>query len=82
VYIFVRNSNGDLTFLNNVNERVARLLNERWADSATNFLEVVSISNRKVTLRTIDFYRRRGEEYQFTITVSPNGSIYRHKGTK
>jgi hypothetical protein len=74
VHLFLRALDVDLTFLNNVNGRVARLLGGRWAESAKYFLRVESISGRKVTLQTVDL-GRDGEKYQFTVTVNPNGSI-------
>jgi hypothetical protein len=75
VHLFLRSPAGDLTFLNNVNGRVARLLKEPWSETAKYFLRVERISGRDVALQTVDFTRASREKYEFTITVSPSGTI-------
>ena len=75
VHLFLRSPAGDLTFLNNVNGRAARLLKEPWSETAKHFLRVERISGRNVTLQTVDFTRASREKYEFTITVSPSGTI-------
>jgi hypothetical protein len=75
VHLFLRSASGDLTFLNNVNDRVSRLLKERWAGTAKYFLRVERVSGRAITLQTVDFTQASRERYEFTITVSSSGSI-------
>jgi hypothetical protein len=78
VHMWLRLSDGDLLFLNNVNERVARLLRGRFAESATGFLRVEAITGRKISLQTVDFSDFRGtqfKEYNFAITVKGKGQL-------
>lgn len=61
--------------LNNINKRVARLLKGRWADTATGFLRVESISGRNITFHTVDAGVSGYEPHSFTVTVSPEGTL-------
>ena len=81
VHFFLRSSNGDFIFLNNVNETVAQLLQGKFSDSAAGFLRVESIDGRKVHLQTVDFSGRpKGDgmhwpEYNFVVSVDDKGHI-------
>lgn len=75
VHLFLRSPSGDITFINDVNGRVAGLMKDRWAETAKHFLRVESISGRELTLQTVDSSRASQEKYEFTITVSRDGSI-------
>jgi hypothetical protein len=75
VHVFLRSPDGDLTFLNNVNGRVARLLERRWAQAAGNFLRVESISGRVMTLETVDFSGTVRERHRFNVSVLAGGSL-------
>jgi hypothetical protein len=63
VHIWLRLADDDLLFLNNVNERVARLLRGRFAESAIGFLRVEAITGRKISLQTADFRGTQFKEY-------------------
>jgi hypothetical protein len=75
VHLFVRSSSGDITFINNVNGRVARLLKGKWAETAKYFLRIESISGRNITFQTVDFRGANREEYTFTTTFSRDGAF-------
>ncbi len=75
VHLLLRSEQGDLTFLNQVNLRAARLLPGRWADAAKNFLRVESVSGRQLTLRTTDFMGGERSEHEFWVAVSPEGEL-------
>jgi len=78
VHLWLRLSDGDLLFLNNVNERVARLLRGRFAESAKGFLRVEAIDGRKIFLQTIDYRNFKGgkfDDYKFAITVKGKGQL-------
>ena len=75
VHMWLRLSDGDLLFLNNVNERVARLLRGRFAESAEDFLRVEAIAGRKISLQTVDFRGTQRKEYNFGITVKGRGQL-------
>jgi hypothetical protein len=69
---------GDLLFLNNVNDRVARLLRGRFAESAQGFLRVEAIVDRKIFLQTVDYRNYRNnkfEDYNFAITVKGKAQL-------
>jgi hypothetical protein len=77
VHIAVRLDNGDLLFLTDINERVARLLKGQAAEGAENWLLATGISGRKVFLSAIE-----GEspgvrrEYNFAIRIGERGEIF------
>lgn len=76
VHLFLRSpASGDLAFLSNVNGRIARLLKGKWADTATYFLRVESISGRNITFHTVDAGASGYEPHNFTVTVSPEGTF-------
>lgn len=76
VHLFLRSpASGDLLYLNNVNDRIALLLKGKWADTATGFLRVESISERNITFQTADLGATGRESYNFTVTVSPEGTF-------
>jgi hypothetical protein len=76
VHLFLRSpARGDLVYLNNINKRVARLLKGKWADTATGFLRVESISGRNITFHTVDAGVSGYEPHSFTVTVSPAGTL-------
>jgi len=76
VHLFLRSpASGDLVYLNNINKRVARLLKGKWADTATYFLRIESISGRNITLQTVDIGAKDQEDHNFTVTVSPEGTF-------
>jgi hypothetical protein len=76
VHMWLRLSDGDLLFLNNVNERVARLLRGRFAERAQSFLRVEAIAGRKISLQTVDFSKKFPyEDYNFAITVNGKGQL-------
>jgi len=74
VHLFLHSADGDLTFVNDVNGRAARLLTGRFAESAKTFLRVESIAGRTVNLQTVDFAGST-EQHTFAVTVDANGSI-------
>jgi hypothetical protein len=83
VHLFLRSpASGDLVYLNNVNDRIARLLKGKWADTATGFLRVESISDRNITFQTADLGATGRESYNFTVTVSPEGTFSLAKQAK
>ncbi len=75
VHLFLRSPDGDLIFLNNVNERVARLLERRWQPAATDFLRVESLTGRSLALETVDFSGQTRTRHRFTVAVSANGTL-------
>ena len=76
VHLFLRSpASGDLLYLNNVNDRIARLLKGKWADTATGFLRVELISGRNITFHTVDAGASGYEPHNFTVTVSPEGTF-------
>jgi len=75
VHMWLRLSDSDLLFLNNVNERVARLLRGRFAESAIGFLRVEAITGRKISMQTVDFRGTQFKEYNFAITVKGKGQL-------
>ncbi len=76
VHLFLRSStSGDVTFINNVNERIARLLKGKWAETAKYFLRIESISGRNITFQTVDFGSANREKYEFTTTFSRDGTF-------
>jgi hypothetical protein len=76
VHIWLRLSDGDLLFLNNVNERIARLLRGRFAETAKDFLRVERIVGRKILLQTTDFSKKFPYgDYNFAITVKGKGQL-------
>ena len=75
VHLFLRSGNGDLTVVNSVNARVARLLKPRWAETAKNFLRVESISGRLITMQTVDFATGAREQFTFVVSVGASGAL-------
>lgn len=75
VHLFLRSPGGDMNFLNNVNARVAQLLEGRWAEDAKNFLRIERISGRTITLQVIDFAKAKREDFEFTVSVDLEGEI-------
>jgi len=75
VHLFLLSANGDLTALNSINARIARLLRGRWAEAAKNFLRVESISDRLIRMQTVDFATGAREQFTFVIVVGPNRTL-------
>ena len=76
VHLFLRSStSGDVTFINNVNGRVARLLTGKWAETAKHFLRIESLFDRTITFQTVDFSGANREEYEFTTTFTRDGTF-------
>lgn len=75
VHLFLRGSTGDLLFLNNVNARVARLLQGQWAETAKHYLSVEGISGRIISLSTMDFRGNDRQQFKFSVRVDASGSI-------
>jgi hypothetical protein len=76
VHLFLRSSSsGDITFINNVNARIARLLKGKWAETAKYFLRIESISGRDITFQTVDFSGATSEKYEFRTTFTRDGTF-------
>jgi hypothetical protein len=83
VHLFLRSpASGDLVYLNNVNNRIARLLKGKWVDTAASFLRVESISGRNITFHTVDAGVSGYEPHSFTVTVSPERTFSLAKRAK
>jgi len=75
VHLFV-SMGENFTIINDVNERVAKFLNEPFSTTALDFLRIESISGTTVRLQTVDF----GEgppypEKELLVNVDGNGTI-------
>jgi hypothetical protein len=78
VHIWLRSARGDLLFLNDVNERVARLLRGRLAEAAAEVLRVKAIRGRKIYLVAVHYPTKQGDsikEYDFVIRASSKGEL-------
>ena len=75
VHFILRSDEGDVLFVNNVNDRVAKLLPPRWSKPAEFFLRVESISERIIKFSTTDFRGKERESYSFSATISDVGAI-------
>ena len=78
VKLFLLNESGTLVFVNNVNTRAAKLLPARWADNAREFLRIESIVGRRVDLQTVDFSTGARPTHNFSVLVSPDGTLTLH----
>ena len=78
VKLFLLNESGTLVFVNNVNTRAAKLLPARWAENAREFLRIESIVGRRVDLQTVDFSTGARPTHDFTVLVSPDGTLTLH----
>ena len=76
VHLFLRSpTSGDVTFINNVNRRISRLLKGKWAETAQYFLRIESISGRNITFQTIDVSSGSRDAYKFTTTFTHDGEF-------
>jgi hypothetical protein len=76
VHMWLTFENGDLLFLNDVNGRVAKLLNGNAAEWAKSWLRATKISGRLISVAAIEGespYVRRA--YEFAIKVGKRGEI-------
>jgi hypothetical protein len=76
VHMWLTFETGDLLFLNDVNGRVAKLLNGNAAEWAKSWLAATKISGRLISLAAIEGespYVRRA--YEFAIKVGKRGEI-------
>ena len=78
VKLFLLNESGTLVFVNNVNTRAAKLLPVRWAENAREFLRIESIVGRRVALQTVDFSTGARPTHDFSVLVSPDGTLTLH----
>ena len=76
VHLFIRQPNGDLTVVNTINLRAAKLLTGRWADAAAYRLEASSITGRVMQLSVFDYVRgNEAEEFKLKVSVGRDGTL-------
>jgi len=75
VYLFSKTKAGDILYMNDINPRVARLLPQRWSESAKGFLRIENISGRRVNLQTVDFSGSSRQSLKFSINIGSGGLI-------
>ena len=74
-YFFLTTAKGDVSLVNNVNARVAKLLPQPWREDAKEFLRVESIQGRKVKLQTTDYAHAPFKTHTFSVRVDTLGGI-------
>ena len=76
VHLFMRQPNGDLTVINTVNLRAAKLLTGRWAKAAEYRLAATAIAGRVMQLSVFDYVRgNEAEEHRFKVSVGADGTL-------
>jgi hypothetical protein len=75
VKLFLLNPSGTLVFVNNVNARAAKLLPQRWAANAREFLRIEKIVGHRVYLQTVDFSTGARPTHNFSVLVAPDGTL-------
>jgi len=80
VHFFIRTADGDLIFSNNVNDRIAKLLDGRFSNSAKYFLRAEAINGRTVHMQTVDFSAPNADPmhaaaYDFDINIDDKGAF-------
>jgi hypothetical protein len=76
VHIGLKFQNGDLMYINNVNERVARFLKGQAAQLAKGYLYAEAISGRKISMKVIEAYSHRAPQYHFAVGIGERGELY------
>jgi hypothetical protein len=75
VYLILKRPHGELLFVSNVNETVAKLVAQKLALHVHSFLRIEEIVGRKIHFQTVDFASPSRPSFDFWITLDETGQM-------
>jgi hypothetical protein len=75
VYLVLKRPHGELLFVSNVNETVAKLVAQKLALHVHSFLRIEEIVGRKIHFQTVDFGSPSRPSFDFWITLDETGQM-------
>ena len=74
-HLFFRNLNGQIILIDDINQKVAKMLPAPWNELALYFLRIESIQRRMIEFETVDFWNGPRQTLHFLVEVDSHGNL-------